>query len=214
MKLILFISLLIVISCDEFPGIDVSKWDEDIDWPTVAQNNYFAIIRAGYGTGGSDEYFETNYAGAKAAGVRVGSYWYSYAGSTDDAANEAYSFMDALSGKSFEWPVYYDIEEQSIFDAGIASDIARAFCGVLEENRFYCGIYSSRCALEDYFDDDVKTRYTIWLAEWDVPEPYYEGSYDVWQYGIGSMPGIGEVDVDKGYLDFEPVMKANGLNGY
>ena len=215
MKLIFLISLLIAISCDEFPGIDVSKWDEDIDWPTVAQNNYFAIIRAGYGTGGSDEYFEANYAGAKAAGVKVGSYWYSYAESTDDAVNEAYSFIDALSGKQFEWPVYYDIEEQSIFDAGIASDIARAFCSVLEENRYYCGIYSSRCAFEDYFDDDVKTRYTIWLAEWDVPSPYYEGSYDVWQYGGGETPGVhDQCDLDTGYLDFEPIMKENHLNGY
>ena len=98
MKLLLFISLLIAISCD-YQGIDVSTWQGDIDWPTVAQNNYFAIIRAGYCTGGYDDYFETNYAGAKAAGVKVGSYWYSYAESTDDAVNEAYSFIDALSGK-------------------------------------------------------------------------------------------------------------------
>ena len=215
MKLILFISLLIAISCDEFPGIDVSTWQGDIDWPTVAQNNHFAIIRAGYGTGNIDNYYETNYAGAKAAGVRVGAYWYSYAESTDDAVNEAYSFVDALSGKQFEWPVYYDIEEQSIFDAGIASDIARAFCSVLEENKFYCGIYSSKSALENYFDDDVRTKYTIWLAQWEVPSPTYEGNYDVWQYDVGSTPGVsGDCDLDIGYLDFEPIMKENHLNGY
>ena len=99
--------------------------------------------------------------------------------------------------------------------AGIASDIARAFCGVLEENRYYCGIYSSKCALEDYFDDDVKTRYTIWLAEWDVPQPTYEGSYDVWQYGIKTGPGIcDDCVLDTGYLDFEPIMKEYHLNGY
>ena len=214
MKLILFISLLLTISCEHY-GIDVSTWQGDIDWYTVAENNYFAIIRAGYGTGGYDDYFEANYAGAKDAGVRVGAYWYSYAGSTDDAANEAYSFMDALSGKSFEWPVYYDIEEQSIFDAGIASDIARTFCGILEDSGYYCGIYSSRYALETYFDDDVRSSYTIWLAEWDVPSPTYGGNYDIWQYTVGSTPGVyGDCDLDVGYFDFEPIMKQNHLNGY
>ncbi len=214
MKLILFISLLLAISCEHY-GIDVSTWQGDIDWYTVAENNYFAIIRAGYGTGNVDDYFEVNYAGAKDAGVRVGAYWYSYAGSTDDAANEAYSFVDALSGKDFEWPVYYDIEEQSIFDAGIASDIARAFCGVLEENRFYCGICVSDSALENYLDDDVKTRYTIWLTQWDVPSPTYVGEYDVWKYGGGVVPGVsGFCDLDVGYKDFEPIMNENHLNGY
>ena len=151
--------------------MDLMGGEGDIDWPTEAENKYFVIIPAGYGTGNIDDYFETNYAAAKSYGINVGEYWYAYAQSVDEAVNEAYSFMDALSGKSFEWPVYYDIEEQSIFDAGIASDIVRAFCSVLEENRFYCGIYSSRYALENYFDDDARTRYTIWLAEWDVPSP-------------------------------------------
>ena len=119
-----------------------------------------------------------------------------------------------MNGKQFEWPVYYDIEEQSIFEAGIANDIAKAFCDVLEANKYYCGIYCSTYFLDTYFDDSVKSRYTIWLAHWDVDVPSYTGSYDVWQYGIGQIPGIGDCDVDKGYLDFEPVMKENGLNGY
>ena len=214
MKLILFISLLLVISCEHY-GIDVSTWQGDIDWPTVAENNYFAIIRAGYGNGNEDNYFEQNYSGAKDAGVRVGAYWYAYATSTDDAANEAYGCVSVLSGKSFEWPIYYDIEEQDIFDAGVASDIARTFCGILEDSGYYCGVYSSKSALENYFDDDVRSSYTIWLAQWDVPSPTYEGSYDIWQYTVGSTPGVsGDCDLDVGYFDFEPIMKKNHLNGF
>ena len=123
--------------------------------------------------------------------------------------------VQALNGKQFEWPIYYDIEEQSIFDAGITNDIANAFCQVLEANKYYCGIYSSTSAFDTYFDDYVKNRYTIWLAHWDVDVPSYQGQYDVWQTGSGSIPGIGDdTDVDRGYLDFEPVMKQYGLNGY
>ena len=187
MKSILFISLLIAISC-EMPGIDVSKYQGDIDWPTVAQNNYFTIIRAGFGAGNIDEYYEINYENAKATGVKVGAYWYAYALSVDEAAVEAYSFVQALQGKQFEWPVYYDIEEKDIFHAGVASDIAKTFCNILEANKFYCGIYSSTNSFNNYFDDYVKTHYTIWLAHWDVPVPTYQGKYEVWQYHVGSTP--------------------------
>ena len=213
MKLVTIVLLFLGITC-YYQGIDVSTWQGNIDWPTTAQNTYFAVIRAGYGIGHIDNYFETNYQKAKANGVKVGAYWYSYASSVNDAVQEANSIINALAGKQFEWPIYYDIEEQSIFDAGIASDIARAFCNVLEQNKYYCGIYSSTYTFNTYFDDDVKTRYTIWLAHWDVDVPTYKGAYDVWQYGIGQMPGIGDCDLDRGYLDFEPVMKNNHLNGY
>ena len=212
--LLLFLLLFLGISC-VFQGVDVSKWDEDNDWATASQSVYFAIMRAGYGFGHIDSYYEENYRNAKANGVKVGAYWYSYASSVSDAVQEANYFVEALKGKQFEWPVYYDIEEKSIFEAGIASDIAKAFCNILEANKFFCGIYSSTYFFDTYFDDEVKTRYTIWLAHWDVEVPTYKGKYDVWQYGSGSIPGIGDdADVDKGYLDFEPIMKKNGLNGF
>ena len=214
MKPLLFLLLFLGISC-VFQGVDVSKWDEDNDWATASQSVYFAIMRAGYGFGHIDSYYEENYKNAKANGVKVGAYWYSYASSVSDAVQEANYFVEALKGKQFEWPVYYDIEEKSIFEAGIASDIAKAFCNILEANKFFCGIYSSTYFFDTYFDDEVKTRYTIWLAHWDVEVPTYKGKYDVWQYGSGSVPGIGDdADVDKGYLDFEPIMKKNGLNGF
>jgi len=214
MKPLLFLLLFLGISC-VFQGVDVSKWDEDNDWATASQSVYFAIMRAGYGFGHIDSYYEENYKNAKANGVKVGAYWYSYASSVSDAVQEANYFVEALKGKQFEWPVYYDIEEKSIFEAGIASDIAKAFCNILEANKFFCGIYSSTYFFDTYFDDEVKTRYTIWLAHWDVEVPTYKGKYDVWQYGSGSIPGIGDdADVDKGYLDFEPIMKKNGLNGF
>ena len=214
MKLISFVTLIFGISC-VFHGIDVSTYQNNIDWTTVAKNNHFAIIRAGYGFGHIDDYYETNYQKAKAAGVKVGAYWYAYASSASDATQEANYAVQALKGKQFEWPIYYDIEESSIFNAGIQNEIAKAFCSVLEANKYYCGIYSSTNYLNNYFDDYVKEKFTIWVAHWDVEKPTYKGTYHVWQYTVGSTPGIsGRCDLDKGYLDFEPVMKENGLNGF
>ena len=196
-------------------GCDVSTWDDYNDWATASQYVHFTIIRAGYGFGHIDNYYETNYQNAKAAGVKVGAYWYSYASSASDAVQEANYAVQALKGKQFEWPIYYDIEEKSIFNAGIQNEIAKAFCQVLEANKYYCGIYSSTNYLNNYFDSEVKTKFTIWVAHWDVDVPTYKGTYHVWQYHVGSTPGIsGRCDLDKGYLDFEPIMKKYGLNGY
>ena len=216
MNIIIFISILLISSIysANIEGIDVSYYQGDIDWEEVKTEKQFAIIRMGYGQKKKDDKYEEYYKGAKDAGVQLGAYLFSKAESVDDAEKEAEHALDLLKGKQFEWPIYYDIEEQSIFDAGIASDIARAFCNVLEQNKYYCGIYSSTYTFNTYFDDDVKTRYTIWLAHWDVDVPTYKGAYDVWQYGIGQMPEIGDCDLDRGYLDFEPVMKEHHLNGY
>ena len=214
MKVSLIFFLFIGISC-AFTGIDVSTYQNYITWPTVAQYKHFAIIRAGYGFGHIDDYYQTNYQNAKAAGVKVGAYWYSYASSTSDAVQEANYCVQALKGKQFEWPIYYDIEEKSIFNAGIASAIAKAFCEVLEANKYYCGIYSSASALNSYFDSYVKEKFTIWVAHWDADVPAYKGAYGVWQYKVGYAEGIsGQVDLDYGYIDFEPIMKQYGLNGY
>ena len=98
MKFYLLVLLFLGISC-AFQGIDVSTWQSYITWSTVAQNNHFAIIRAGYGIGNIDNFFEYNYQQAKAAGVKVGAYWYSYASSTSAAVQEVNSVVNALRGK-------------------------------------------------------------------------------------------------------------------
>ena len=138
--ILLLLFLILGASCLELAGIDVSKYQKNIDWKTVAKSKKFAIIRAGYGKGTIDDYWERNYKGAKAAGMKVGAYWYSYATSVDVAKQEAKSFVKALDGKQFEWPVYYDIEEKSQFSSGIHNAIAKAFCSILEKKKYYCGI--------------------------------------------------------------------------
>ena len=71
-------------------GIDVSVWQGAIDFNAVRNSGVdFVIIRAGYGTNSKDKYFEENYRKAKAAGLHVGAYWYSYADSFSEAAQEA-----------------------------------------------------------------------------------------------------------------------------
>ena len=104
---------------EDMKGIDVSVHNGKIDWQKVrAAGIDFAILRAGYGRLASqrDNRFKENYAGAKAAGIPVGAYWYSYAMSEDEARLEADVFLSVIKGKQFEFPVYYDVEEKKQFD--------------------------------------------------------------------------------------------------
>ena len=214
-EILLLLFLILGASCLELAGIDVSTYQNNIDWKTVAKSKKFAIIRAGYGKGTLDDFWEKNYKGAKAAGVKVGAYWYSYANSVDAAKQEAKGFLKALNGKKLEWPVYYDIEEKSIFNNNLQNSIAKAFCDIMLSHKYYCGIYSSANPLTNNFSSEVKNKYTIWVAHYGVSKPAYSGAYGIWQTGYGKVNGInGDCDMDIGYIDFEPIIKKGGYNGF
>ena len=150
-------------------GIDVSKHNGSIDWNAVKASGKvdFAILRAGYGRFASqkDPKFEQNYSGAKAAGIPIGAYWYSYAMSESEARQEADVFLSVIAGKQFEFPVYYDVEESKQFALGKQkiSAIIRAFLEKVEAAGYFVGLYGSKSSLSAYTADDIKSRYTIWL---------------------------------------------------
>lgn len=206
---------------EDMKGIDVSAHNGIIDWQKVrADGISFAILRAGFGklAKQKDERFEDNYAGAKAAGIPVGAYWYSYAMDEDEARQEADVFLSVIKGKQFEFPVYFDLEEKKQFDLGKdkVSAIMRAFLEKVEKAGYFVGLYGSASSLVTHTaDDDIKSRYTIWLAHW-CDQTNYGGAYGIWQHSEkGKVAGIsGNVDLDIGYKDFPTIIRAKGLNGY
>lgn len=202
-------------------GIDVSKWNgKNIDWKKVKESGVdFAIIKAGGADDGlyTDSTFEINYKGAKEAGLKVGCYFFCST-QMDTAAKgrtQAEYFASIIEGKQFEFPVYADIEAQKGSKAG-TTNAAIAFGEYMEEAGYWCGIYGSDIAtFTDKLEYDKVKRFTIWCAR------YYENSkcvheHDVRQYSDkGSVPGIsGNVDLNYAYKDFEPLIKAKGLNGW
>lgn len=204
-----------------YKGIDVSSHQGKIDWGKVkASGVQFAILRAGYGkiSTQKDSCFESNYAGAKAAGIPVGAYWYSYAMTPEEARKEADVFLEVIKGKQFEYPVFYDVEEQKQFNLGKdkVSAIIRAFLEEVESAGYWVGLYMSASPLSSYVADTIKQRYCIWVANYGVSQPSYAGAYGLWQYSCtGRVDGInGNVDLDYSYTDYPPQIKAKGLNGY
>lgn len=199
-------------------GIDVSACQKSIDWTKVQTD--FAIIRAGYGRyeKQKDSEFEANYAGAKKQGIPVGAYWYSYAVTPEEASAEADVFLKIIKGKQFEYPVFYDVEESKQLALGKekVSAIIRAFLEKVEKAGYWVGLYMSASPLNTHVADDIKSRYTIWVANVGVTKPSYSGAYGIWQYSWkGNISGIiGDVDLDYCYNDYPEKIKAKGLNGF
>lgn len=200
-----------------YKGIDVSEHQGIIKWDNVKAD--FAILRAGYGKviSQKDKQFENNYAGAKKAGIPVGAYWYSYAMTPEEARKEADVFLEVIKGKQFEYPVFYDVEEQKQFNLGKdkVSAIIRAFLEEVESAGYWVGLYMSASPLSSYVADTIKQRYAIWVAQWS-DKLTYSGAYGIWQYSEkGTVAGIsGNVDLDYSYTDYPTQIKTKGLNGF
>ncbi len=188
-------------------GIDVSEFQGSIDFEKAKKQIDFVIVRAGYGRLASqkDKFFEENYKNAKAAGLKVGAYWFSYADSPEDARREAKACMEVIKGKKFEYPVYFDIERKEQFDKGrqFCSDLVTAFCTELEKAGYFTGFYISRSPLQSFITPEVAKRYALWVAEYG-DKLNYNGQYGMWQYTSGGeVDGIsGRVDMDYCYVDY------------
>lgn len=201
-------------------GIDVSRYQGEIDWKKVkASGVQFAMLRAGYGRfdAQKDAQFERNYKEAKAAGIPVGAYLYSYAKSVEDARSEAKAFLQWVKGKQFAYPLAFDVEEAEQAQKGkqFVSDIIRAFCETVEQAGYYVCIYANKYWLDNYIDADCKKRYDVWVAQWAKTNTY-NGAYGMWQYtSDGAVSGVsGRVDLDESYKDYPSIMRKNGLNGF
>lgn len=197
----------------QLKGIDVSVWNGSINWAQTKKEIDFAILRIGYGREVSqkDTRFEANYAGCKANNIPVGGYWYNYAKTVDDAKREADACIKCLNGKKFDYPIWYDIEENSVFATGKAnvSKIAEVFCEALKAAGYKVGIYSSYYTFQTYFTNEVKDKYDVWLAHVGnggapLSNTGYPGHKEIWQYSWkGRYSGInGDVDEDWSYIDY------------
>lgn len=197
-------------------GIDVSKWNGEIDWEIVkAEGVDFAIIRCGYRGSSSgwlieDPFFYKNLTGAKKAGVKVGLYFFTQATSPVEAVEEASMVVSLLGDTEIDYPVFIDIEgaggngRADNLDAAARTAIANAFCRTIRNAGLDAGVYSSRYWYYNNLNADELDTLRIWLAEYR-DTPLYTGRYDMWQYtSSGSVAGIeGRVDLNVSYLGIE-----------
>ena len=120
-------------------GIDVSKYQELIDWKAVrADGHSFAFVRAGTSTT-PDPYFDLNMVGAAQAGVKTGVYIYSYALTPEEAAADAQNLLAMIAPHVVNMPVVIDIEtdKQKKLTPEQLAAVANTFCSVIEAATSY-----------------------------------------------------------------------------
>lgn len=198
-------------------GIDVSKFQGNIDWEKVAdQGIRFAFVRIGnrgYGTSGSlntDPYYLQNIEGARKAGIDVGVYFYSQAISEEEAIEEAEYVLALLDGISLDYPVVYDaeyvIEDEARTDGMSAEQATKntlAFCKKIEEAGYEAVIYATMKWEAYSLEMDKIKQYEIWYADYEpLPQTPYDFTY--WQYtNEAKIDGVqGPVDLN---LEIVPI---------
>ena len=196
-------------------GIDISRYQGTPDFAKLKNEVDFVIIQAGFGKYSyqKDAQFEHNYAECKKYGIPAGAYWFSYAASAPDAIYEAAACAEVIKGKTFEYPIYFDIEGSAC--SGDVSGKCRNFCEELEKRGYFAGIYISRSPAQQYLSADVCKNYALWLAEYGG-RLNWSGDVGIWQNSDnGRFNGIsGDVDTDICYVDYPKLIKSAGLNGF
>lgn len=188
-------------------GIDVSSHQGSVDWQQVAGAGVkFVMVRLGYrgyesGKLVRDTLAEANLAGAKAAGLEVGAYFYSQAVSEEEAREEAAFALEILGDTALDMPLVYDWEYVSesartgTVDRRLLTDCTLAFCQAVEDAGYEPMVYFNSHLAETGFLLEELTGYDFWLAMYDSPMtfPY---RVKMWQYTqTGTVPGIA-VNVD------------------
>ena len=190
-------------------GLDVSSYQEDIDWERVRAEGFdFAFIRIGYrgysvGNIFPDERARENLAEAKAAGFDVGVYFYAQAISVEEAKEEARWCLDFLGSEALQLPVVYDWEyvgpaaRTGGMDKATLTECVKTFCTTVQEAGFQPMVYFNKHVSQDLLDLEALSEYPFWLAQYkeQMDYPY---QVDFWQYTEeGKVPGIeGDVDID------------------
>ncbi len=191
-------------------GIDVSKWQGDIDFSKLKSAGVeFVIIRIGSSTGINgenfiDSKFIQNIKNANSVGIPVGVYFYSYANSIDKAISDAKWIIENIKDYKVELPIAFDWENWGSFNTYELSffgltNMAKRFMDTVKDAGYDAMLYSSKTYLENIW---MSVDYPVWLAHY-TKNTNYAGDYSYWQIcSNGRVDGInGDVDIDIRYID-------------
>lgn len=196
----------------EIKGIDVSSWQGNIDWKTVADYGMgFAILRITEKGNVVDSTFEANYKGCIQHGIPVGVYKYSYAKTVAESEQEANSVLKVLNKRKLNFPVFLDLEwsEQRKLGSATVEKIALAFLNKIQSAGYKVGIYCNVDWYQNVLTERLR-KYDSWIARYpandtgDLQERLRPGFGIGWQYSSkATIPGIStKVDRNVFYKDY------------
>lgn len=199
----------------EIKGIDVSAWQGQIDWKTVADYGMdFAILRITEAGNVTDKYFERNYTECQKYNIPTGVYKYSYAMTITEIQSEARKVVSVLNGRKLQYPIWLDLEhhKQRVLGAENIHNLAEAFREIIVAAGYKFGIY---CNVDWYMNvicSHLK-KYDFWIARYPANDDGWlqerlRPDFGVgWQYSSkAKIPGIdGTVDRSVFYKDYKEV---------
>ena len=210
-------------------GIDVSEHQgTGFNFQNLKNSGYsYVILRCGFVTR-KDYRFEEYYAAAKAAGLNVGVYFYSYASTPAEASYEADRCLSYIQGKKFEYPVYFDFEDGSArsYNGALAQQICNAFLSKIEAAGYLPGLYGYASWLDPNYGAWVPTssicsKWECWMANYyngspvNVKSANYPSTYGMYQYTSSNyVNGVGPLDTNVCYKDYPYIVKTYHFNGY
>ncbi|MBO7253406.1 MAG: glycoside hydrolase family 25 protein [Oscillospiraceae bacterium] len=200
---------LLLQNVKSYPGVDVSAYQGNIDWAKVKASGIdFAIIRLGYrgyesGKLVIDDYAQKNLAEARAAGLRVGAYFFSQALTIKEVDEEIAFMMDVLDGFLPDMPLILDWEipaanaRTAKMDARTLTDLQLHYCKVITEKGYQPMVYFNWHQSEHLYYLSELEDYPFWLALYQ-DRMTYPWKVEMWQYTCtGRVPGIqGDVDIN------------------
>lgn len=211
---------------DQYKGIDVSKYNGDIDWKKVKQSGIdFAILRVGfrgYETGKIvfDNKFKENANNAASNKIAIGAYFVTQATNYEEGKEEANQAITKIkeSNVKVTYPIVVDIEwagggegnqgRADYISVAKRTEAARGFCETIKNAGYTPMIYANKYWLTNFLDMSKLTSFDVWLAHYVSGAPTktsdYKGKYAIWQYtSSGSVSGItGNVDIDISYKTY------------
>lgn len=183
-------------------GIDVSRWQGEVDWQQAAADDVSFVMLGTRSRGETDPYFHQNIRGAAEAGISVGVYIYSLAVTPQMAEEEAEFVLNLIKDYPVSYPVAFDMEDdvQAALSPEQLAEIADAFCSRIAQAGYYPIIYANEYWLNNVLDMSLMD-YPVWVARYGT-RPSYSGV--LWQASnTGRVAGIdGNVDINFQFVDF------------
>lgn len=192
-------------------GIDVSEWQENIDWDQVKKSGIeFAIIRCGFGMdfeSQDDAYYERNVKECERLGIPYGIYLMSYADSIEKAKSEIKHTLRLIKGRKPSLGIWYDVEDGNTSGSvskELLNNIIKTYCEGIKAAGYKVGIYANLSWLEGKINKETRDTYPIWVAQY-YSKCEYSGKYEIWQYSSdGKVDGInGRTDMNYLYTEIE-----------
>ena len=194
-------------------GIDVSAWQGKIDFKKVKKSGYeFVIIKAGGNDDGfyTDSYFETNYVGARKAGLKIGAYYFVNRDfSAENAQKLAEVFCNIVKNKTFDLPLFIDVETTPTSARATVTTGINIFCDYLHKKGYKSGVYAS--AISGFVNRIDTQHLNPFIYKWVACYSYKpsntgkNATYCIWQKSDkGRVNGVnGNVDINECYTDFK-----------